>query len=122
MGSSLLTAQTKDILSLHVCGKLRVCDIQALSHTCRALRRLVAHDLPASVWQKIAADALPAGSPILALPGSSVQDYLERVARAKVLLPEPAVLGEPTLPRGARSCLLYAWMHLGAWMILLSQK
>ena len=93
MGGLLCSIQMADILSLQICSKLRPSDIQALGQTCTALRDLVSAQLPASTWASVAANALPTAHPLLSLPGTEVQRYLKRIARAKQILPEPMRLG-----------------------------
>ncbi|KAK9795556.1 hypothetical protein WJX73_007411 [Symbiochloris irregularis] len=89
---TFLSNELVDIVSLHVCAKLRPCDIQTLERTCTALRRLILN-LPASTWEAVAASTFPfAASPWRLLSGSEVCDQLERVAHAKSRLPEPTFL------------------------------
>ena len=91
----LASKQLLDILASHVCSNLRPADLQSLGQTCTVLRTLVSEGLPAIVWEQVAAKCLPAAHPILSLPGHEMCDYLDRISRAKAVLPEPTCLGEP---------------------------
>ena len=94
MGDLLSSADMHNVLSQHVCSKLRPCDIQALGATCILLRQLVFEQLPASTWEAIAENSLPAAHPLLQkVHGSEVRSYLERIARAKRVLPQPECIG-----------------------------
>lgn len=84
----------EDILSLHICPRLKVGDLYALSQTCKAFRLIVEERLPASTWKAAADNSLSVGHSLRSLPEQDVKEYLQRVARAKQILPEPSVLGE----------------------------
>lgn len=92
-GSPLTSAPILDIVGLHVCSLLRTPDLQALGRTCRGLRQLVHHRLAPGTWSSVATNTLPAAHPALLLPGSEIRGYLEKVQRAKHVLPVPAELG-----------------------------
>ncbi|KAK9791173.1 hypothetical protein WJX73_006681 [Symbiochloris irregularis] len=93
MEALLSDKQWRDVFSLHICSLLQPRDLQALGQTCAALRHLTLHCLPASTWEGVAANTLPAAHPLLSVPGSETRSCLERIARAKALLPKPTVLG-----------------------------
>ncbi|KAK9799363.1 hypothetical protein WJX73_002294 [Symbiochloris irregularis] len=92
MCTLLLDDQLVDVFSLHICSKLQGRDIKALGQTCRSLRHFTSACLPASTWKAVAAKTFPTAHPLRALPGCEVRDQLLRIARAKRVLPEPALL------------------------------
>lgn len=91
----LTSAELKDVLCVSICSRLGVDDLQALSKTCRSLRQLVLYCLPSSTWESVVAATLPDGHVLRKLRGCEVKDYIDRVARAKQVLPPATKLGEP---------------------------
>ncbi|KAK9795546.1 hypothetical protein WJX73_003142 [Symbiochloris irregularis] len=48
---------------------------------------------PSEHEQNVAANAFPAAHPLRSVPGDAVRGCLDRIARAKTVLPEPQILG-----------------------------
>ena len=63
----------EDIVGAHICSRLGLGELHALSQTSSAFRQLILLRLPASIWKLLADKSLPAASPLLSLSGHEGQ-------------------------------------------------
>ena len=74
------------LLPVHIISKMAAQDVQALCHTCTAIRQLISSQLPVSTWVSIAVNTFPPGHCVRAADASQIPKLLDQLAGLRAAL------------------------------------